>query len=120
MTTQILTVTLAYPTGPVPVLAAAGELDIDSRTVLREAADAALRDSGNRLVIDLRAVSFCDSAGLSLFVDLHRLTTVRGGALRLACTQPPVLAVIGATNLDRLLHLDPTVEQAVRASMPAD
>jgi anti-sigma B factor antagonist len=115
MTADILTVSRAEPAGPVPVLAAAGEIDSDSRAVLSDAAEAALRDGGNRLVIDLAAVSFCDSGGLSLFVDLHRLTLSRGGALRLARPQPAVMSVIYATNLDRLLQLDPTVEDAVRA-----
>ncbi|GIG92195.1 STAS domain-containing protein [Plantactinospora endophytica] len=112
---EILTVSRADTTGSVPVLAAVGEIDHDSRDILREAADLALRDGGSRLVIDLGDVSFCDSGGLGLFLELHRLTTARGGALRLARVPPPVQLVLGATNLDRLLHLEPTVEDAVRA-----
>jgi anti-sigma B factor antagonist len=115
MTADILTVTRADASGPVPVLAAAGEIDSDSRVLLSDAAEAALRDGENRLVIDLAEVSFCDSGGLSLFVDLHRLTLSRGGSLRLACVQPAVMSVVYATNLDRLLMLDPTVEDAVKA-----
>jgi anti-sigma B factor antagonist len=120
MTQDILTVTRADTTPSVPVLAAAGELDHDSCDLLRDAADAALPDRGNRLVIDLGAVSFCDSGGLSLLLDLHRLTTARGGSLQLARVQPPVLSVIHATSLDRLLNLCPTVEDAVRASLATD
>ncbi len=117
---QILTVTAADPAQPVAVLAAAGEIDHDSRDVLADAANAALQNGTSRLVIDLAAVSFCDSGGLSLFVDLHKATTAQGGSLRLAGAQPSVLSVIHATNLDRLLALDPTVADAVRASLPAD
>jgi anti-anti-sigma factor len=117
MTEQILTVTPAESTDQVAVLVAAGEIDHDSRDVLSDAATDALQNGASRLVLDLAAVSFCDSGGLSLFLDLHRDTTARGGSLRLACVQPPVLAVIRATNLDRLLPLHPTVEDAVRASL---
>jgi anti-anti-sigma factor len=116
MTDQILTVTPVPTTEPVAVLTAAGEIDHDSRDVLSAAAADALGNGASRLVIDLAAVSFCDSGGLSLFLDLHRDTTARGGSLRLACVQPPVLAVIHATNLDRLLPMDATVEDAVRAA----
>ncbi len=116
MTEQILTVVPAPAAEPVAVLAAAGEIDHDSRDVLAEAAAAVLRNGHDRLVLDLSGVSFCDSGGLSLFLDLHRDTTARGGSLRLACVQPPVLAVIHATNLDRLLPMDATVEDAVRAA----
>ncbi len=118
MMEPILTVTETDTSEPVTVLAAAGEIDHDSRYVLGDAAADVLRRGDRRLIIDLSGVSFCDSGGLSLFLDLHRDTTAQGGSLRLARVQPPVLAVIRATNLDRLLPVDPTVEDAVRASLP--
>ena len=43
----------------------------------------------------------------------------RGGSFRLAGAQAPVLSVIHATNLDRLLPLHPTVGEAVRAALSA-
>ena len=119
MIEQILTVVRAQTTAPVAVLRAAGEIDHDSRDVLADAAAEVLRDGGSRLVLDLANVSFCDSGGLSLFLDLHRATAAHGGSLRLACLQPTVLGVIHATNLDRLLQLHDTVDDAVRASLTA-
>ena len=119
MMEPILTVVPARTTGSVTVLAAAGEIDHDSREVLSDAADAVLSEGCNRLVIDLTRVSFCDSGGLSLFLDLHKAAVAAGGSLRLAGAQPPVLAVVHATNLDRMLHLHDTVEDAVRASQAA-
>ena len=116
MIEPILTVTTAAPAPGVTVLSAAGEIDHDSHHVLGDAAEAALRDSGGLLVIDLTEVTFCDSGGLSLFVGLHKRATATGGRLRLACPQPPVLAVLHATNLDRLLSVHPTVDEAVRAA----
>lgn len=119
MTDETLTVSTLHAPGPVTVLAVAGEIDHDSREVLGRAATAVLHDGGTRLVLDLAGVSFCDSGGLSLLVDLHRATAARGGSLRLACLQPDVLGVITATNLDRLLPVHPSVEDAVRAAQPA-
>jgi anti-anti-sigma factor len=116
MMEDILKVTAEDVPGLVTVLTAAGEIDHDSRDVLADAGEEALRRRGVRLVIDLSAVTFCDSGGLSLFIDLHRRVTARGGSLCLASPQPPVLTVLRATNLDRLLALHPTVEDAVRAS----
>jgi anti-anti-sigma factor len=72
--------------GPdVAVLAATGDIDFGSHQVLRSAATAALERDRVRLVIDVGEVRICDSSGLSLFVDLHRQTTARGGWFRLAC-----------------------------------
>ena len=117
MTQQILTVTVTGG-GPVAVLSAAGEIDHDSRLVLADAAETALLDGHNRLVVDLTGVTFCDSGGLSLLVDLHKRTRAQGGHLRLAGVQPTVQAVLLATNLDRLLPVHPTVADAVDAAAP--
>ena len=112
---EILSVTTAETTGAVAVLTAVGEIDHDSREALDRAAAAVLHNGGSRLVIDLSGVSFCDSGGLSLFLDLHKATTARGGSLGLAGAAPAVLSVIHTTNLERLLALHPSVEDAVRA-----
>ncbi|GAA3343860.1 STAS domain-containing protein [Amorphoplanes nipponensis] len=118
MTQQMLTVTTRHVAARVAVLAAAGELDHDSRAVLADAAEAALHGGHDRLVIDLTELGFCDSGGLALFVDLHRRTTAGTGQVHLAGLQPPVAVVLHAANLDRILPLHPTVEEAVRAATP--
>ena len=116
MMDDILTVTTKTTAGQVAVLTVAGEIDHDSRAVLEDAAGVALSEDHVRIVVDLTAVTFCDSGGLNLFVDLHRRTAARGGELRLASLQPPVTAVVRATNLDRLLQLHTTVGEAVDAA----
>lgn len=116
MTDHLLTVTATTVGDRVTVLAATGELDRESRNILGDAADAAIDDGHDRLVIDLAGVTFCDSGGLSLLVELHRKTSARGGELRLAALQALVATVVRATNLDRLLLLHPTVREAVDAA----
>lgn len=112
MTHPILTV--AERSGPhgVTVLAVDGEIDHDSRTVLLDAAAPHVDRPGARLIIDLSAATFCDSGGLSLFVELHRRAEVGGGWLRLAGPQGMVLGVLKATNLDRMFPLHDSVDTA--------
>jgi anti-sigma B factor antagonist len=116
MTEELLTVTTTSAATRIAVLSVAGELDHDSRAVLSDAAEAAIRTGHDRLILDLGGVSFCDSGGLALFAELHRRAAAGDGELRLACLQPPVLAVLRATNLDRILPLHPTVDAAVQAA----
>lgn len=120
MSEQILTVATEHLTGQVVVLTAGGEIDHDSQSVLGEAAAAALERGGNRLIIDLAAVTFCDSGGLRLFVRLHRDAAARGGSVTLAAAQDPVRLVLDVANLDRLLSVHATVEKAVQAALTAD
>jgi len=113
MTQPTLTVTTSNSAEEPTVLSVAGEIDHDSRDILGDAADAAFQAGRRRLVVDLSAVTFCDSGGLSLLVDLHKRAAALGGELRLAGVQPPVTTVLLATNLDRFLRLHPTVAEAV-------
>lgn len=96
----------------VAVLAVAGELDKDSLAQLREAVAAAFTDGLVRVVLDLDNLGFCDSSGLSLFVDLHRSARRREGWLRLAAVPEFLSAMVEATNLDRLFVLYETVDAA--------
>ena len=113
MTDDLLQVTADKVDDRVTVLTAVGELDRDSAHVLGAAARAALDAGATRLVLALGGLTFCDSSGLRLFVELHKEAAERGGALRLADVRPPVTTVIELVNLHRMLALHPTVEDAV-------
>jgi anti-anti-sigma factor len=97
------------------VLTAAGEIDRDSSKDLREAADRAVRRGHHRLILDLAKVTFCDSSGLSLFIDLHRQADANGGWLRLAGPQAELRDMLQVTRLDHLFALYDTVEAATVA-----
>jgi anti-anti-sigma factor len=70
----------AVVTRPGGVLALRGELDMASLPQL-EAAVAGMRQNGNRLIVDLRELSFLDSMGLEFLIQLDadvELVVVRG------------------------------------------
>lgn len=113
LTEALLTVTWDEAGDRVTVLAAVGELDRDSGQLLAEAAEAALAAGARRLVLDLGAVTFCDSGGLKTFVHLHRRMAGQGGSLHLAALLPPVAAVLRTVALDRMLTVHATVRDAV-------
>lgn len=99
--------------GAATVLRARGVIDHGSRDVLREVAVTALEQGRVRLVADLHQVSLCDSSGLSMLVELHRRAGAGGGWLRLACLRPLVRTALSLTNLDRLLPVYDTVDEAL-------
>ena len=115
MTSEILSVTTRDAADGVRILAAAGDVDHDSVTVLRDAVEAAWEAGRTQIVLDLTAVAFCDSGGLSLFVEAHRRARVRGGWFRLAGPGRTVQYVLDATNLARYLSIHPTVDDALKA-----
>jgi anti-sigma B factor antagonist len=75
-----------------------GELGIDGVGQLRDALTELISRSATRIVIDLAPLTFCDSIGLSAFVDAHNRCAREGGYVRLAAPSPfliRVLAVVG-------------------------
>jgi anti-anti-sigma factor len=113
MTDQILRVRVQAGPPTITVLVVDGDLDHDSRRILHRAASDVLATGGTRLVMDLAQVTFCDSGGLSLFVELHRQAETAGGWVRLAGAHGMVLSVLKATNLDRMFVLFDSVDAAV-------
>jgi anti-sigma B factor antagonist len=74
-----------------------------------------LAQSRKKLVFDLTALDYVDSAGIGTLVAC--LTTIRkaGGELRLAGVNPRVARLFKMTGVDHLMSLYPTVQEAAAA-----
>src|SRR5947207_5936950 len=69
--------------GEEPVFRLSGDLDFRSASSSRAALLQAVEQAPGGLVIDLRAVEFIDSSGLSLLYEAARQLERRGGRIRL-------------------------------------
>jgi anti-anti-sigma factor len=78
-----------------------GELDLVTVETLRAALDAI--KSTERLVLDLRALSFIDSTGVQLLVALHQRAQRDGFQLTLMAPAAPVDRAIQLCGLDQTL-----------------
>jgi len=108
-----LTVSSADVGSRIAVLTVAGELDFSTEHVLR--LEAATRQQRGRhlLVLDLTRLTFCDSTGMGLFIDVRRATRERGGWLRLVGVQPRIHEMFRTFALDRLLELYDSTDAAL-------
>ena len=66
---------------------------------------AVLEDGTRKLVLDLAAVSYIDSETIGCLVDIHRLVSDLGGALRLSGLQNRVRKMLSMTGVDRFLEV---------------
>ncbi|HEX6340156.1 STAS domain-containing protein [Umezawaea sp.] len=89
------------------LVTATGELDADTAPVLAHHLDDAVVDPCV-LVIDLRAVPFCDSVGLASFIAVVK----RGADLRVVGS-PQVVRLMRLTGMDRHVVLAASVEDAL-------
>ncbi|GIF77664.1 STAS domain-containing protein [Asanoa siamensis] len=88
-------------TDGVTVVKLAGELGADTAAHLATAIEEILDRPTHRIVIDLTLLGFCDSIGLSTFVDAHQRCAANGGFLALAAPSPfmhKLLKVVGLTR----------------------
>jgi anti-sigma B factor antagonist len=90
-----------------------GELDAFTVSQFRQA----LADlvSKKRLVIDMSAVPFVDSAGLGALIGGIRRARELGGEVAVACSRPTLTRLLKTTGFDRIVTVTETVEEAAAA-----
>lgn len=86
--------------GDVAVLQLTGRLVLeDMDSPLRDEIERLIRDGHVKLVLDLNAVTYIDSAGLGLLVAKYVSLRSRGGDLRLVHLTPRSMHLMAITNL---------------------
>jgi anti-sigma B factor antagonist len=66
-----------------------------------------------KLILDLSAIEFLDSAGLGVLMILYGNMKVRGGQLRVVAPGAKVLDVLKMTHTDSILSIDRNLETAL-------
>lgn len=66
-----------------------------------------------KLVIDLSEVEYCDSSGLSAILLAYRILQAEEGHIRLASPTKNVKSLIEISQLDRILPIINSVDEAV-------
>ncbi|MGA7836746.1 MAG: STAS domain-containing protein [Ignavibacteriaceae bacterium] len=65
-----------------------------------------------KLIVDLSEVESCDSSGLSSLLVANRILNTTGGSLRIAAPSEKVYSLIKITQLERVLPVCKTVDEA--------
>jgi len=94
----------------------AGEIDVDSASLVRESLAQCLRDGIRTIDVDVTAVSFCDCSGLNAFLSAFLHTAAAGGSLRLRHPSPALERLVALTGSGSLFH---TVPNTLAGRVPA-
>lgn len=105
--------------GSTAVVTVAGEIDLTNAEGLSDALLSALNAGALGLVVDMTAVTFLDSAGVSALVRASRRAVASEATFRLAVTSQSVLRVLNLIGIDRLIEVHPSVAAAVASTRPA-
>ncbi|MFJ7157032.1 STAS domain-containing protein [Streptomyces sp. NPDC101118] len=104
MTSEPEHVAVVFEPGAQRVLARlSGKIDMDEAAGLRQDLIAALEGSSTGLDIDLAAVTFCDSSGLHVLLDVDQLAVQAGKTLVLTAFSPPVARLLHLSGAEQVL-----------------
>ncbi|MGC5533535.1 STAS domain-containing protein [Streptomyces sp. SR-10] len=90
-----------------PVLEIIGELDHATAPQVREVLTALALQPGQRLVLDLGGMEFCDSSGLTALIVARNHAHAAHADIALAAVPAPTLRVLRTVGLDQVFPLHP-------------
>ncbi len=100
----------------VPVVRAAGEVDVSTAPMLRDCL-AELPAGSPRVVVDLSDVTFLDSTGLGVLVAGQKRVRAaegsEGASLDLVVTRPQILKVLEVTGLTSIFSIYSNLDEAL-------
>ena len=91
--------------GATLVLRIGGELDAATRTAMEPTVAAAIASAGS-VLLDLSELTFCDSSGIAMFIDVHKQALANGTGLAIRRPHPAVRRVIEITGLNALIPIE--------------
>jgi len=98
------------------VVSLIGEAGVWNTAPLESAIGALLAREPCHVVIDLADCTLLSSLAIAAIISLHRGVRVRGGVIRLAAAEPPVLEIIHTLRLEQLFPVHATVTEALGAA----
>ncbi|GAA4983282.1 STAS domain-containing protein [Kitasatospora paranensis] len=98
-----------------PVLEVAGELDYATAPGLRDLVTTLTLRPGQRLVVDLSGMGFCDSSGLTALLAARHHAHAAQAEIALAAVPAHTLRTLHIVGLDQIFTLRPDAESATRA-----
>lgn len=107
--------TAQHTDGDLALAHVTGELDVATAPELRAQALALIEQGHHHLILDLEAVTFCDSSGFNALVGIYRCAKAVGGTLVLAAVPDRLTRLLDLTGLSALLNTHPTAAHALVA-----
>jgi anti-sigma B factor antagonist len=104
--------------GRTAVFSVHGELDLHEAPELKGRISFAIDHGARLIVVDLTHVTFIDSMALGVLLSATNRLRPAGGQIRLVVPNPNIRRVFEISQLDRVLTIDATRDEALRSARP--
>lgn len=74
-----------------------------------------VEEGARKLLLDMRAVSYADSASIGCLMDIRRLLQEQEGVLKISGLQPRVETLISMTGVNKIIDIHREEDVAVRS-----
>jgi anti-sigma B factor antagonist len=91
-----------------------GSLDLATAPTVRAALLDAIEKAHHNLIVDLCALEFLDSTGLSVLIGAHRRTAEQNGTFRLVICDGPIARLLNITGLIAVFSVYHSLDDARR------
>jgi anti-anti-sigma factor len=102
-----------------PVLEIVGDLDYGTAHELRERVTRTTLRAGQRLVLDLSRLEFCDSSGITALIAARNHAAAAGADVALAGVPANTLRILRIVGLDQVFAVHPDARTATAAAAPS-
>ena len=92
-----------------------GEIDINSAPQMKKIFDKLVNEKKEKLIINLKDVSYVDSSGLATMVEILKGLRSYGGKLKLSNLSTKVKNLFEITKLEKLFDIAQEEEEAIKA-----
>ncbi len=99
--------------GNVMIVSVAGELDASGAPELRARFEELIGQGETQYVIDLTALDFIDSSGISALVNLFKRVGTGKGGVKLCNIKPEIMKIFELTRLNRVFDIYDSCTEAV-------
>jgi len=100
---------------PYPILVVAGEIDVFTAPLFKQAIVNVVAEGHRHLLIDMSAVSFMDSSGFGALLGATKRLRPEGGSLNLIGCNRTIQRMLHLTRLDTILGVFDTLEAVLQS-----
>jgi len=101
-------------TGARTILAPKDPLTHENHKAFEAMLDKAMSQHKTEVILDCKAVSFIDSAGLEMLVDIDKKLRTRGGILKIIALNDTCKDILVVTRLSSDFHVYEDIHEAIR------
>jgi anti-sigma B factor antagonist len=93
----------------------AGEIDMNSSTHLREQLLEILHKKPRLTIINLEQVTFMDSSGLAVLIEMMQITNRQATQLKIVALNERIRSIFEISRLDSIFSIYDTEEEAIKS-----